>query len=62
MHPAQSNIMRAAVAAQQGKQGSGKGRSGQQDALRRLQVARMQLQGQSHWADSSRPFDFHVGS
>ena len=37
--------MRAAVAAQQGKQGSSKGRSSQQDALQRLQVARMQLQG-----------------
>ena len=43
---AQNNIMRAAVAAQQGKQGSSKAKSGQQDALRRLQVARMHLQGQ----------------
>ena len=43
---AQNNIMRAAVAAQQGKAGSTKGRSGQSDALRRLQVARLQLQGQ----------------
>ncbi|KAK9840022.1 hypothetical protein WJX74_002213 [Apatococcus lobatus] len=54
---AQNNIMRAAVAAQQGKAGSSKGRRGQADALRRLQVARMQLQGKQKGGDDKEEDD-----